>query len=120
MKRDRKKQIGLLGPWGSGNLGDATIQEAVIFNLKKWIPDSVIYGFSPDPSDTERRHRIKSFNTSNFWVEIKINYPDKIKNGKIFRIAILAVNFCIRIVELISNTFVQSLLFIKSSYITNF
>jgi len=55
------KRIGLLGPYGFGNLGDAAIQEAVIHHIKKYFPTADIFGFSLNPNDTEHRHGIKSF-----------------------------------------------------------
>ncbi|MBE0695939.1 MAG: polysaccharide pyruvyl transferase family protein [Anaerolineaceae bacterium] len=55
------KKIGLLGPYGGGNLGDAAIQQAMIENIRRHYPDAEIYGFSLNPEDTERRHGIPSF-----------------------------------------------------------
>jgi polysaccharide pyruvyl transferase WcaK-like protein len=55
------KRIGLLGPYGFGNLGDASIQEAVIHNIKRYLPNAEIFGFSLAPQDTENRHNIKSY-----------------------------------------------------------
>jgi polysaccharide pyruvyl transferase WcaK-like protein len=55
------KRIGLIGPFGFGNLGDAAIQDAMIQNIKRYFPEAVIYGFSLNPEDTETRHNIKSF-----------------------------------------------------------
>ncbi|MBN1559409.1 polysaccharide pyruvyl transferase family protein [candidate division KSB1 bacterium] len=55
------KKIGLLGPFGSGNLGDAAIQEAAIFNIKRTFPDAEICAFSHNPEDTERRHGIRCY-----------------------------------------------------------
>jgi polysaccharide pyruvyl transferase WcaK-like protein len=54
-------KIGLMGPFGFGNLGDAAIQEAMIQNIYKYCPDAKIYGFSLNPEDTEVRHGIPSF-----------------------------------------------------------
>jgi len=54
-------KIGLLGPFGFGNLGDAAIQQAMIENIGKRYPDAEVYGFSLNPEDTEKRHGIKSF-----------------------------------------------------------
>lgn len=54
-------KIGLLGPYGSGNLGDAAIQEAMIRNIRKHRPDSQIFGFSVYPDDTEKRHGVKAY-----------------------------------------------------------
>jgi polysaccharide pyruvyl transferase WcaK-like protein len=50
-----------LGTFGYGNLGDAAIQDAVIQNIGKALPGAVIYGYSLNPEDTERRHGIRSF-----------------------------------------------------------
>jgi polysaccharide pyruvyl transferase WcaK-like protein len=55
------KKIGLLGPYGSGNLGDAAIQQAMIQNLCKHFPGAQVYGISLNPEDTEKRHGIPSF-----------------------------------------------------------
>ena len=53
--------ISLFGPFGSGNLGDAAIQDAVIYNIKKHLPFARIFAFSHNPEDTQARHRIKTF-----------------------------------------------------------
>jgi polysaccharide pyruvyl transferase WcaK-like protein len=54
-------KIGLLGPYGGGNLGDAAIQQAMIQNIRRCYPEAEIYGFSLNPEDTEKRHGIPSF-----------------------------------------------------------
>jgi len=54
-------KIGLLGPFGFGNLGDAAIQQAMIENIRKRYPGAEIFGFSLNPEDTEKRHGISSF-----------------------------------------------------------
>jgi polysaccharide pyruvyl transferase WcaK-like protein len=59
--RPKAKKIGLLDHMGGGNLGDDTIQTAVIYNIKKRWPSSIIYGFSMNPSDTQSRHGIQSY-----------------------------------------------------------
>jgi len=100
-------KIGILGPWGSGNLGDAAIQEAVIHNIRKIIPGSKIYGFTPDVKDTARRHRLECYDISNLRVQIKLTYPDKIKNNRFLKIFVRGLNLLIRIIELISNVFLQ-------------
>ncbi len=53
--------IGIMGPFGFGNLGDAAIQQAMIQHLCDRIPQAQIYGFSLNPEDTETRHNIKSY-----------------------------------------------------------
>ena len=58
--RPRAKKIGLLDHMGGGNLGDDTTQTAVIYNIKRRWPSSMIYGFSMNPSDTQSRHGIPS------------------------------------------------------------
>jgi polysaccharide pyruvyl transferase WcaK-like protein len=55
------KKIGLMGPWGHGNLGDASIQDTMIRNIRKYHPDAQIYGISIYPEDTQARHNIPSF-----------------------------------------------------------
>jgi len=54
-------KIGLLDHMGYGNLGDAAIQESVISNIRKRLPNTVFVGFSSNPDDTRRRHNIDSF-----------------------------------------------------------
>lgn len=54
------RKIGLLGPFGHGNLGDAAIQQAMLQNLRRYHPDAQVLGFSLYPDDTQRRHDIES------------------------------------------------------------
>jgi polysaccharide pyruvyl transferase WcaK-like protein len=56
--------IGLFSPMGTGNLGDATTQDALIYNLRKRIPNIEIHGFSLNAEDTTRRHGIPAFPVS--------------------------------------------------------
>lgn len=49
-----------MGPWG-GNLGDAAIQQAMIYHIGKYYPHAKLFGFSLDPDDTQRRHGIPAF-----------------------------------------------------------
>src|SRR5712692_1273498 len=51
-------RIGLLDHMGYGNLGDAAVQEAVIANIKKRLPNARLIGFSLVPDDTLKRHGI--------------------------------------------------------------
>jgi polysaccharide pyruvyl transferase WcaK-like protein len=53
--------IGLLDHMGYGNLGDAAIQEAVIANIRKRIPNVRIVAFSLVPADTVARHGIDCY-----------------------------------------------------------
>lgn len=63
--KDTKNQkgpiVGIMGPFGFGNLGDAAIQEAMLQNLSQRFPQATIFGFSLNPVDTEKRHHIKSY-----------------------------------------------------------
>jgi polysaccharide pyruvyl transferase WcaK-like protein len=52
--------IGLFDHMGFGNMGDAAIQEAFIANIKKRLPTARLVGFSLNPDDTARRHKIVS------------------------------------------------------------
>jgi polysaccharide pyruvyl transferase WcaK-like protein len=55
------KKIGLLNHMGGGNLGDDATQTVVMENIKKRWPESVLFGFSMNPPDTQARHGIPSF-----------------------------------------------------------
>jgi len=57
----KTKRIGLMGPFGYGNLGDAATQDAIIGYIRRKFPDIEICGFSLNPEDTEARHGIKTF-----------------------------------------------------------
>ena len=46
---------------GYGNLGDAAVQEAVIANIRKRLPDVRLVGFSLVPDDTTERHGIPCY-----------------------------------------------------------
>src|SRR6266496_2094539 len=70
-------RIGLMGPFGFGNLGDAALQQAMLQNIRKYYPDAEILGFSLNPEDTQERHGIPSFPigrmASNGWLKPKDN-----------------------------------------------
>lgn len=55
------KKIGLMGPFGFGNLGDGAIQQAMLQNIESYCPEAQVHGFSLNPNDTEKRHGIPSF-----------------------------------------------------------
>ena len=57
----RSPVIGLLGPFGYGNLGDAAIQQSMIQAIGKKFPHAQIIGYSMNPKDTEARHHIKAY-----------------------------------------------------------
>jgi polysaccharide pyruvyl transferase WcaK-like protein len=53
--------IGLLDHMGWGNLGDAAVQESIISNIKRRLPDAQLIAFSLNPQDTQRRHGVVSY-----------------------------------------------------------
>ena len=53
--------VGILGPYGTGNLGDAAIQDALIYQITQQTPETRFYGISLNPQDTEARHGIAAF-----------------------------------------------------------
>jgi polysaccharide pyruvyl transferase WcaK-like protein len=53
--------IGLMGPFGYGNLGDAATQDAAIQNIRRRFPHAQLRGYSLNPEDTTQRHGIESF-----------------------------------------------------------
>lgn len=55
------KKVGLLDHMGGGNLGDDATFDAVMQNIQKRWPDSEIFAFSMNPSDTHRRHGVHSY-----------------------------------------------------------
>lgn len=58
---DDSMVIGLLDHMGYGNLGDAAVQESVIANIKKRLPNVRLVAFSLVPDDTMRRHGIPCY-----------------------------------------------------------
>jgi polysaccharide pyruvyl transferase WcaK-like protein len=67
-------KIGLLDHMGYGNLGDAAIQEVVIANIRKRLPNARLVGFSQIPDDTMKRHGIPCY-------PIRWCYPTPEKTG---------------------------------------
>jgi len=74
-------KIGLLGTFGYGNLGDETVQNAVIQNIRMRYPDVDIVGFSLNPADTTKRHGIESYPIS--WMNWNQDGESKSAFGKI-------------------------------------
>jgi polysaccharide pyruvyl transferase WcaK-like protein len=60
-KIEVSKKIGLISPFGCGNLGDVSIQKAVIQNIRKYYPDAQIEPFSLNPERVEKEIGIKGF-----------------------------------------------------------
>ncbi len=55
------QSIVILSPCGRGNLGDAAIQDALIWNIKSRLPGAVIRAITLNPHDTATRHGITAF-----------------------------------------------------------
>jgi len=55
------RKIGILGHVGNENLGDEAIIAAVIQNINCRYPEAQIFGFTLNPKDTEKRHKITAF-----------------------------------------------------------
>jgi polysaccharide pyruvyl transferase WcaK-like protein len=67
---ERMGRVGLMGPYGYGNLGDDAFLGAMIQNIRERHPDTVLLGFALDPVDTERRHGITCYPLSRMtWQE---------------------------------------------------
>ncbi len=54
-------KIGVFGHYGNRNLGDESIIEAMIGNLRHHIPGCEIVCLSMDPEDSRRRHAVDAF-----------------------------------------------------------
>jgi polysaccharide pyruvyl transferase WcaK-like protein len=59
--------IGLYGPFGWGNLGDASIQEAMMYNVRQRLPDVEFRGISLRPDNTREIHGIPSVPIKRTW-----------------------------------------------------
>jgi polysaccharide pyruvyl transferase WcaK-like protein len=57
----KPKKISLLGNFGQGNLGNECTLQAVIYNVRRYLPDAEISCICPDPKDTFERHNISAF-----------------------------------------------------------
>jgi polysaccharide pyruvyl transferase WcaK-like protein len=53
--------VGILGPYGTGNLGDAAIQDALVYQIRQQAPEICFCGISLNPQDTKTRHGIAAF-----------------------------------------------------------
>ena len=71
----RRQKIALLSPTGWGNLGDATILDAAVLNLRQRFPDVEIIGLTLNPEDTVSRHGISAYpilGVSRRWYAVKV------------------------------------------------
>jgi polysaccharide pyruvyl transferase WcaK-like protein len=59
-RRPTPIRIGLLGPYGTGNLGDAAIQDAVIQNLRARLPVVRFVAICQNPRDAVARHGVEA------------------------------------------------------------
>jgi len=59
--QDRKTRIALLTPYTGGNLGDAAIQDAVIANLRRQIPDVQFSGITLNCENFLKQHGTEAF-----------------------------------------------------------
>ncbi|ONF45448.1 hypothetical protein BTO32_03060 [Marinobacter lutaoensis] len=57
----KRVRIGVFGHYGNQNLGDESIIEAVIRNLRQRLPDADIVCLSLDPEDSRSRHEVDAF-----------------------------------------------------------
>jgi polysaccharide pyruvyl transferase WcaK-like protein len=57
----RRPIAALLSPCGTGNLGDAAIQDSLMHHVRKLSPEAAFVGITLSPIDTESRHRIPGF-----------------------------------------------------------
>ena len=55
------RHIGILGHYGNQNLGDEAIIQAVMQNLRNFLPDVELIGFSINPEDTCVRHNVPAY-----------------------------------------------------------
>lgn len=54
-------RIAVFGHYGNQNLGDEAIIEAMLRNLRHYIPDAELYCFSINPADSRSRHNVDAF-----------------------------------------------------------
>ena len=62
-------KIILITPYGGSNLGDAAIQEAVIYNIRKRYPDAEILMVTLNPEKTSQLHDVVSFPITSLTIE---------------------------------------------------
>ena len=117
----RCKKIGLLDHIGGGNLGDEATQTALMREIKARWPESVICGFSMNPSDSEARHGMPCYAIRRkLWIfpyrNSRAEFNNKIKaalSGHRFLLWLLrAVNFVA--ISLLSDVFSESMFLAKS------
>ena len=120
------KKIGLLNHMGGGNLGDDATQTAVIHHIKKRWPESVMFGFSMNPSDTLARHGIPSYPirrqiwgrspaTENNMASFKAKVKSAVSRYRFLFTVIKAVGDTVAVAIRISRTLFRELSFLLRS-----
>lgn len=79
--RTRPLRVGLLGPYASANLGDTSIQMAVMQALRERLAPVSFLGISTDPADVVRTHGIAAFAASGEGGMIEPGRPDPPETG---------------------------------------
>lgn len=111
-------RIGLLDHMGYGNLGDAAIQEVVIANIRKRLPNADIVGFSLVPDDTSKRHGIPCYSIRRWhptFEDIENKSPSRMKLNAKLKSA-LRNNSFVRPLTRPLLGFVRELFFLVRSY----
>jgi len=74
--RETPLRIGIFGHYGNRNLGDESIIEAVIANLRKRLPEAELVCLSIDPTDSRDRHQLEAFP-----IRYRPDYPEAEPSG---------------------------------------
>jgi polysaccharide pyruvyl transferase WcaK-like protein len=121
------KRVGLLGPYGYGNLGDAAIQQAMIVNIRKRFNQVEIIGICAlNREAAQERYQIDVFPISRSSVHRKVRkiYVNEVKINKVKKVFFYAVSPVTRLLraligrtqEIVQeiNHIVESIKFIKT------
>lgn len=74
--RQAPLRIGIFGHYGNRNLGDESIIEAVIANLRERLPEAELVCLSIDPADSRERHQLEAFP-----IRYRPDYPEAEASG---------------------------------------
>jgi len=117
------KKIGLLNHMGGGNLGDDATQTAVIRHIKKRWPGAMIFGFSMNPYDTQRRHGIPSYAIrTETWNAGHAVVGSRVSIRKRLKAALSKYQFLVTVLKIVNvgairlRAFFQELLFLAKSF----
>jgi polysaccharide pyruvyl transferase CsaB len=64
-KADKRYGIVICGAYGMGNIGDESILEAILAEIKQADPDIPVYVLSRNPKETRKKNRVRSIYTFN-------------------------------------------------------